>query len=260
MKNSVSVCLSIYNQENIINQVVAGIINNASENVKELIICFDGVTDFSEQIVKSTLQDMQCKIPVEFLYADNVWETKANNLTFKAAKSDYILTIQDDVAITELNFDQRMMIPFNKMNNLLGVTGRNAQDEVIYDGGLRHINGIGADFNTPRNILGVRDCIVRGPIMFDHKKLEELGYLDELFAPLYADDYDLSYRAYRKGWLVGSFRCEYYSPVAWGKIRQHNSEQTMIFQNSVEKNERMIEQRYYDLLIAEKHDQDIICE
>ena len=38
MKNTVSICLSIYNQEKIIEQILFGILSNASMNVKEFII------------------------------------------------------------------------------------------------------------------------------------------------------------------------------------------------------------------------------
>lgn len=38
--------------------------------------------------------------------------------------------------------------------------------------------------------------------MFDRRKLEELGGFDELYSPYQYEDFDLSYRAWKRGWMV----------------------------------------------------------
>ena len=244
---SVSVCMSVHNQEPIAEIMMDSMVQKTSENVKEIILLFDGCTDKSEEIMRKGAE--KSRVPVQFLHADNVWETKANNITFKAAKCPYILTIQDDMVLLENDFDKRMMIPFFVVENLLGATARNAQDEFIKpDGTLMHRNVFGKDVKSPRNTLGLRDVIVRGPIMFNHKKLAALDYLNEEFAPIYADDYDLCFRAARKGWVVGAFMAGYVSPEAWGKTRQHNKELHDFWYASVMKNEKMIMERHADLM------------
>jgi len=253
--NSISVCLTIYNQEPIINFVANSIVANVSKNVKEIICVFDGCTDKSEEITKNIFDNSD--IPTKYFITDDVWEVKANNLSFKNASCPYILTIQDDMMLLEENFDQRLIKPFDHISNLLGVTARNAQDEYIQDGKLLYKNVAGEDENSPWDHLYVRDVIVRGPIIFDHTKLAELDYLNEEFAPIYGDDYDLCFRALvEKEYVVGAYRAKYKSPEAWGTCRKHDSHKRNIFINSAMKNENMIMQRYADIM-GGKHSENI---
>ena len=257
MKNTVSICLSIYNQEKIIEQILFGILSNASMNVKEFIILLDGCTDQSTQIVReiiSSVHQIDCKI----LESNDVWETKANNITFKNATCDYILTIQDDMLIQEKDFDQRMFEPFEAIENVFGVSARNAQDETIKDGKLYYFNLAGKDAGIARNIFSIRDVIIRGPILFHHEILRSLNYFDEEFAPAYAEDKDLSLRAYKQGFLVGAYAMNYYSPLCWGKARNWGTEKQQFWEKSICKNEQLIIERHSDLLLGNKHDQDIV--
>jgi glycosyltransferase involved in cell wall biosynthesis len=264
MKDTVSVCMSIYNQEKIIDKILYNILYNASKNVKELILCVDGCTDATLSIVRKFLlhlENIDSSINYNLLMADDIWETKANNLTFKNATCDYIISIQDDMLIQEPDFDQRMLKPFKALNNILGVTARNAQDETIENNRLKYLNLAGKDTNLARNIFAVRDCIIRGPIMFDHQKLKSLNYFDEYFAPAYADDKEISLRAYKEnGWLVGAYRMDYYSPDHWGKSRNWTWEQNEYWQKSILKNESKIIEKYSDLLMGNKHTENIIIE
>ena len=255
MKNTVSVCLSIHNQENIIEQILFGILNNMSDNVKELIIVLDGCIDATESKVISILKTL--KIPNKIFYADNVWETKANNITFKNATCDYILTLQDDMLIQEKDFDKRLMNPFEVVDNVLGTTARNASNEYPAGERIQYYDVAGKDVNTPRNLFCIRQVIVRGPMMLNHDKLKILNYLDEDFAPITCDEKDLCFRAYRKGWIVGAYAMEYSSPLIWGKIHNHNAENQAIFQDSARKNEKLIIDRHLDLM-KETHNKEIV--
>jgi len=255
MSKSVSVCMSIFNQAHIMELIMKGLLNNISDNVKEIIINFDGCTDNSETVVKKALEST--KIKTIFHHSPNVWEVRANNICFKSSSCDYILTLQDDMALTEKDFDKRMMMPFFEVDNLLGVTARNAQDERIKEGWIDCYNVAGEDVDSPRTHLYIRDVIVRGPVMFDHKILKSLGYLNEDFAPIYGDDYDLSFRAWRKGYMVGAYRAGFYSPTHWGKTRQHNAEQRNTWLSTTRRNEQMLMERHNDLINGEKHSKDI---
>jgi glycosyltransferase involved in cell wall biosynthesis len=255
---SVSVCLTIHNQENVIGFVASSVIACVSENVKEIICLFDGCTDKSEQIVRETFE--LGDIPVKYLTAPNVWEVRANNQVFKESSYPYILTLQDDMVLQEINFDQKMLKPFRQVDNLLGITNRNAQDEYIQNGKLLYRNVAGSDVNSPKDYLFIRDIIVRGPIMFDHVKLAEMNYLNDEFAPIYADDYDLCFRAWKeKNYVVGSYILDYMSPEAWGVTRKHNSAQHDFWYASAMKNEKMIMERYADIM-GGFHSQNIYIE
>jgi hypothetical protein len=86
--------------------------------------------------------------------------------------------------------------------------------------------------------------------------LEELGYLDVDFAPLDSDDKDLCFRAYRKGYVVGSYQIDYRSDLKWGSTRK-TPESYAKWQASALKNEKLLIERHSDLMKAKEHDEDI---
>jgi glycosyltransferase involved in cell wall biosynthesis len=257
--NSVSLILPVHNQEEIIESILYGMMTNASENVKELIIIVDGCTDNSESIIKKTLENKPEKLETKIFYANDVWEIICCNMGFKESKCRYSLNIQDDMLIQELDFDKRMLKPFKIIPNLLGVTARNAQDETIVNGKLQYLNVAGKDVNTPRDLFCIRDVIVRGPILLDNEKLASLGYLDEIYVPQDLEEKDLCFRAYRKGMVVGFYGMDYYSPIAWGGTRKNPSKHH-IWQASHDKNEIILMERHKDLLMATKHDEEILID
>jgi glycosyltransferase involved in cell wall biosynthesis len=252
---SVSVCLTIHNKEGVIAFVASSIVANASENVKEIICVLDGCTDQSEAIVKEIFESGD--IPTKYIHTSDVWEVLANNASFKASSCPYILTLQDDMVLQEPDFDLKMLKPFQKIDNLLGITNRNAQDEYIKDGKLLYRNVAGSDVHSSRDYVFVRDIIVRGPVMFDHEKLAIMNYLNEEFAPIYADDYDLCFRAWiQKQWVVGAYMLDYMSPEHWGTTRHHDQAHHNFWYASAMKNEKMIMERFANVM-GGFHSQDI---
>jgi hypothetical protein len=169
------------------------------------------------------------------------------------------MNMQDDMQLVEKDFDKRLMKPFFVIPNLLGVSARDAVDARIINGNIDYYNVAGKDVNTPRNLFCIRDIINRGPILFKNSVLKELNYLDADFAPLAQDDSDISARAYKKGYLVGSYVTEYYSPLEWGQTRK-NSVSGGIIAWSEAKNMKLLMERHLDYILAPKHDQDIILE
>ena len=257
MNTDTSLVLSIYNQEPGIAIVLTEFLLNMSDNVKELIFVIDGCTDKTDEIVKEVLKGIN--INTKFFYADNVFEVKANNIGFKAASCPWIITIQDDMIMTEKDFDKRLMKPFLVKDTILGVTSRNAQNERIVGEFLHCYDVAGKDVNTPRNVFAIRDIIVRGPVLFNHERLQKCDYLNEEFAPINCDDKDLCYRAYRLGYEVGAYVTEFEHPRQWSKtVNDENSIRTLDW--SFRKNMKMIIERHADLINGKRHNQDIIVE
>jgi len=259
IENSVSIVMPVHNQQDIIGPIIKSIFDCASENVKEVIIILDGCTDNTEEIVVRNLVYKRDDMIVKLVHTNDVWETIACNIGFVNSECEYSLNIQDDMRVDEENFDKRLMKPFFVIPNLLGVTARDAVDARIINGNIDYYNVAGKDVNTPRNIFSIRDIINRGPILFKNSVLKELNYLDTDFAPFAQDDSDLSLRAYRKGYLVGSYVTEYYSPLEWGQTRKNIvSSRTIAWSEA--KNMKLLMERHMDLILAEKHDQDIVLE
>jgi len=124
---SVSILLTIYNKDFLIKEVLNSIIKNKSSRTKELIIVFDGCTDNSEKVAKETLSNVK-DISIIYEYADNVYETKSNNIALKRSSCDYSMIIQDDMIIEEKDFDQRMLKPF-VFGDTFAVTSRLAHND-----------------------------------------------------------------------------------------------------------------------------------
>lgn len=256
LKNkTVGIILPIHNQTEIIEKIIQNIFINSSENVKELIVILDNCNKESKLIIYKTLNlnSSNGKIQIKTFESDSdLYEVKSCNLGFKNSSCDFLLNVQDDMLITEFEFDRRLLKPFDIVPTLLGVSARDAVDVKIINNKIEFFNIFGKDVNSPRNILGIRDICNRGPLMLDHLKLQELDYLDESFAPLFQDDTDLGFRSYRKGYLMGAYACDYESPLAWGNTRK-NPHKAQWFNSIEQRNLNYIIERHSDLILADKH-------
>lgn len=258
MKETISVILTVHNQEMIIGKVIKGILDNVSRSVQEVSVIFDGCTDDSEDVANWAIINHPNSSMVTTFITPNLNETLANNYGLSVSSCDYAIIVQDDCLIKEPKLDQRLLEPFRIVPNLLAVSGRDAVDTRLVNGRLDYYNCGGKDANTPRNIFSIRDAVNRSPLMLDHNKALDLGYFDEDFAPLDSDDVDLSIRGYKKhGWLVGSYVIDYESPLHWGKTR-NNANSARIWEASMIKNHKLIVKRHYDFIVGEKHSEDII--
>jgi glycosyltransferase involved in cell wall biosynthesis len=257
--NTVSVILPIHNQQEIASMVIRNVIDNASPHVRELFVLLDGCTDASEEIVMKEIQTNPNNVKIVIARTNDIWELLCCNLGFQASTCDYSINIQDDMVVTEKDYDQRFIKPFEYVPNLLAVSGRDAVDGFINASGeLDFCNVSGKDVETPRNVFSVRDIINR-PIAFHNERLREMGYLDVEFVPSYHGDTDISLRAWRKGYVVGSYVIDYISELRWGTSRK-NPISSVISENARIVGAMKIIQRHKDLLIGEKHSYDIIID
>jgi len=262
--NDISIVMPIHNQELIVERILQGIYKNSSDNVKELILILDGCTDNTYQITENFLKEnnQNNRFNVKVFITPNIFEVQSCNIGFKSATCSWIINMQDDIEIIERHFDKRLMKPFLRMHNLLGVTGRdaanvylNSRNEVVFGS----LTGRDAEFPyfKERNKFYVRDIINRAPILFNHEKLKELNYLDEDFAPICQDDTDLFLRAYKqKEYLCGSYLIEYNSPLEWGGTRK-SVEVSNFVHWSEQKNMQLLKERHLNLILGEKHNFEI---
>src|SRR5512137_2806948 len=109
MEDSVSVILTIYNQEPIIDMVFRGISENMSDHVKEIIVILDGCTDGSPEKIRKCYPES--KAEVKEIITPNLNEVLANNVGFRASTCDYSIIVQDDCVVREKDFDIRLMKP-----------------------------------------------------------------------------------------------------------------------------------------------------
>jgi glycosyltransferase involved in cell wall biosynthesis len=257
------IVLSIYNQEKLIKRVLYGIFKNTTTPFN-LILVFDGCTDKSELMALSYIKKSEPKLLKELIicYASNVYETRANNIGFRKAKTDYMLTLQDDMVVNEYGWERRLTYPLRKFDDIFAVSSRTAQDIGLMkdlQNQSYFINQVSRELHSlPRNIFAIRDSINRGPVAFNMKYLRSLDYLNENFAPSDLDDADLCLRAWKeKGLRCGAFSIDYISRREWGKARSKDS--NMYADNHIPKNAELLKKNHGEYISSQiKHSEDIL--
>ena len=252
-----SCILTIHNKDFLIEQVCNSLINNLSNNTDQLIIVFDGCTDNSETIVKNILNDVT-DMKIDYVYTDNVFETKANNAGLKMVDNDYVLLIQDDMVVNEKDFDIRMLKPFQTFNDVFAVTSFVAHNN-IYNENTGEINyiDIASKKDSLRDIFYAREYGNRGPLMYDYQDVLKLNFLNEEFAPQQYDDMDMSMRAFKElNKVSGLFWIDYTSEPSWGTSRIKNQK---LNQEQLKINSQKILEKHKDLLYGNKFIENRNC-
>jgi glycosyltransferase involved in cell wall biosynthesis len=259
------IVLSIYNQEQLIERVLKGIVTHTTTPFN-LILIFDGCTDKTEEIARKYLDKTKPRLLKNVLidYAPNVFETKANNIGFKKSREKFMITLQDDMVVNEYGWERRLTYPLRKFNDVFAVTARTAQDIGPMTEKLESQNYFENHAEKKRglrrNLFCVRDTINRGPVAFNMEHLRALNFLDENFSPSDLDDADLCMRA----WLTKNLRCgvywiSYISKREWGKARSKDS--TMYAGNHIPRNAARLKERYGEYISSrKKHSEDICIE
>lgn len=252
-----SCVLTIHNKDFLIDKVLNSLIENLSENTNQIIIVFDGCTDKSEEIVMGLIKNNNQK-KFDFVYTDNVFETKANNAGLKKVDNDYVILIQDDMVINEKNFDLKMIKPFNSFDDVFAVTSFVAHNN-IYNEVTKQINyiDIASKENSDRNIFYAREYGNRGPLMYNYQDVVKLNFLDEYFCPQNYDDMDISMRAFKElGKVSGLYWIDYVSDPSWGTTRQKNQN---LHNELVYVNASKILEKHKDLLYGNKFVENRNC-
>ena len=136
-----SVITPVYNQESIIVENLQSIINNTGDNF-EIIIILDFCFDNTEQNIMNFLANYENKVDnfIQITILKNedkpLFETKCDNIGFKISSGKYCLEIQADMKMVEKEYNLHLTKPFNKIDNVIAVSGRCAHN-------LFNDNGIG---------------------------------------------------------------------------------------------------------------------
>jgi glycosyltransferase involved in cell wall biosynthesis/GT2 family glycosyltransferase len=173
----------------------------------DLCIILDGCTDGSEEIVRRFFQDRD-DYPVEILTTPNIFEVRSNNLGLRKATGRYAMVVQDDNFLYDPNCIVEAVTFMEKSGRAAIVGGLAGVN--FYPRGTRGLEGRGQivmdenetywrqDVDTDPALsdrVFQVDACMRGPLFFSKAFLDEHGYLDEAYAPLYSDDMDICFRA-----------------------------------------------------------------
>jgi len=254
-----SIILTVHNKGWLIGDVIERI-KETTVGEYELIVVVDGCSDNSEEVVKKSVDGMK---NYTVLFADDVFETKANNMGLRAAVGDKVIIVQDDMLIKEVGWNLRMEKPFNAFDDVFAVTARTAHNwewnPYNTHGGMKEdLDTCWCDIcnhtdhadrnNTTRDVFAVRRSINRGPMMIDHEDLKTMGYFDEEFAPQDMDDHDLMYRMKKKlNKVCGCYWIDFQSEDAWGGTRVSGEPAPWLLKAN-HKNMKLFYDRHKDIL------------
>src|SRR5574337_937420 len=131
------------------------------------------------------------------------------NRAVRSSQYDIVLLLNSDVQLTPHYFDNQLK--YFDRDDTFGVMGRiiGWDDNIIQDG-AKYPSFHGVKIKTSGNYLlqneeemknGLYTIYLSGAnALLDKKKFLEIGGLNESFAPIYVEDYELSLRAWRLGW------------------------------------------------------------
>ncbi len=230
IKIKYTIVVPVFNQENIIIKNINSIINNTVGDY-EIIIINDYSHDRTLEILKKFFGNYE---PIDRNFKririiDTNWplfETKCDNIGFKLSKAKFVLEIQADMQMIIKGYDQILSRPFNKIDNLIAVSGRCAHFFDYKD----NLDGIGKlginieksikELNVKENNFYIFDTCNRGPLLIDNYKLKQMNYLDERNYFLDNSEHDLMLRArLSKNYICGYFPIDFYAPLKDGSTR-----------------------------------------
>lgn len=265
-----SLILTVHNKGFLLNDSLERI-KKFTKGLYELIIVLDGCSDNSELIAKNFILKNP-KLKIKLLYANDVFETKANNIGLKSAEGDYVIIIQDDMLINENNWNLRLTNPFRKFNDVFAVSANCAHNWELNPNShhinmlenlnncrcdiLKDVNHAGRHWGLSRDIFAIRETVNRGPLAINHDDLYDLNYLDEAYAPLDMDDHDLCYRMKKKlNKVVGCYWIDFISNFYWGGTRENGIFKPWFYEAN-HKNTKLLWSRHSDIISQNKQVKD----
>jgi glycosyltransferase involved in cell wall biosynthesis len=225
-----SIVMPIYNQEAIIQTNLSAIVKY-TQGTYELLFIVDCCSDstqaklmewIDQQIGERRLPTTCYRIAV--IVSDTpLFECAADNAGFSIARAPYLLEIQADMEMTEMGYNLLLKRPFEVRSDVIGVSGRCCHG--LYGGVM--IGRAGVLVETPydpslsNRTFYVHETCNRGPLLLDHAKVKELGYLDEQNFYLDNSEHDLFARAGAlRRWICGYVPIHFRAPLANGSTRK----------------------------------------
>ena len=223
-----SIVTPIYNQENIIVKNLKSIIEK-TEGFFEILLILDFCFDKTEERLLNyldslhTIRENLIQLRVFKNSEKPLFETKCDNIGFRASIGAYCLEIQADMEMVEQGYNLELEKPFKMFENIIAVSGRCSHN--LFDG--RGFGKLGEAVEQTLETLEIQRSVFysfetcnRGPLLLHRGKLEELGFLNEIDFFLDNSDHDLMARAFlEKEYMCGYVPIEFRSPIQDGSTR-----------------------------------------
>ncbi|MDP4264743.1 MAG: glycosyltransferase family 2 protein [Bacteroidota bacterium] len=203
--SGISVVIPNYNGRYWLGEVIPPLLNALEKAAlpSEIIVSDDRSTDDSVSFLQSTYP---CVLVIS--NPDNLGFAPTINKGIFASRHSHILLLNSDVKLTP-DFFGGLMRYFDK-EDTFGVMTRiiGWDDDIIQDGG-KYPFYHGLKIKTSGNYVPVEErpgqwlysmYLSGACALVDREKIMLLQGFDEIFAPFYIEDYELSIRAWRFGW------------------------------------------------------------
>jgi GT2 family glycosyltransferase len=203
--SGISVVIPNYNGRHLLGEIMPPL-QEALKNAAlpfEIIISDDKSTDDSISFLQSAYP--QVKVMANEI---NIGFAPTINKGIFASQYSHLLLLNSDVKLTPGYFSG--LVRYFDKEDTFGVMSRiiGWDNDIIQDGG-KYPSFHGLKIKTSGNYIPVEErtgqwlysMYLSGANAFvDRKKIVQLGGFDEIFAPFYVEDYELSLRAWRFGW------------------------------------------------------------
>ena len=203
--SGISVVVPNYNGRYLLEEIISPLLEALTNTGLpfEIIVSDDKSTDESVSFLQSA--HPQIKVVVN---KTNLGFAPAINKGIFASQYSHLLLLNSDVKVTPGYFSG--LLKYFDQEDTFGVMSRITgwDNDSIQDGG-KYPSFHGFKIKTSGNYIPVQE--IRGQWLYsmylsganafvDRKKIIQLGGFDEIFAPFYVEDYELSLRAWRFGW------------------------------------------------------------
>ena len=199
-----TLAFDVYNKAEWIADLLHSWLGNLSgRHGVEAIVVFDASRDDSPAIAREVLA--QYDVAHAFLYADDIYEIRCNNMALAQADGDVIVFVQDDNWMHDRSYDETLLQVLERTPDV-GAVGLLAGLQLMPGLRWRRIEvdrpHKGEQFagaqGQPLAVYAV-DAINR-PFAIRVELLRSLGGLDETYCPTSYDDLDLSIELLKAGY------------------------------------------------------------
>jgi N-acetylglucosaminyl-diphospho-decaprenol L-rhamnosyltransferase len=172
-----------------------------SQNECQIIVIDNASTDDSVNIICERFSHIEI-----FQMAENRVLCAFNDAV-RASKANIVFLLNSDLKV-QTDFIDPMVDVFNRKEDVFLVGGKSFLLDETYEGGLSiplmryGMFGTSCNFQGHEHFLHSRKHTFSvGFGAYDRSKFLELGGFDDLYLPGRLEDADISFRAWRKGWL-----------------------------------------------------------
>jgi len=236
----VTAVLQLFNKRQNIEAIVGALLRSP---IQEVIVIDDGSSDGALEVLARMLTGKNHFV----IRSNDIFEIRTYSRALDFARGDFVALLQDDdIPPTDGSWVEEALALFDRYPKLAVLGGRDGLSLKVANG-----NGSGPamayDLVNHHKGQPVRlpftfvDTVNRAPIILRRAAVQELGGIDNTFAPYQCDDVDLCLRAWKAGLQVGLYATEFVRDVGMGGMRIFNAEQ---LPEQAKKNWKIIYDRY----------------